>query len=374
MSASATHVPFVDLSPVSDAVREQVLQRVGELLDRGDFINGAAVEEFEQAFAEYCGRRACVGMSSGLDALRIGLTATDLEEGAGVVVPAATFAATFEAVLQAGGIPVVVDVRDDDYAMDPASLAALPVDRSSHVIPVHLYGQLSDMHSVARVAAERGLTVLEDACQAHGASRDEIHSGELARAAAFSFYPAKNLGAMGDAGALVTDDDDVAALARALRNHGETSKYHHARIGYTARLDTIQAVVLAEKLPFLDEWTEARRAAAAYYSRELAGLDGVTLPQVPDGSDPVWHLYVVRVADPAALAEFLAERSIQTGRHYPEPPHLAPAYRNLGYAPGDFPVTEALSREGLSLPLYPGITESQLEWVCHSIGDYLAAI
>jgi dTDP-4-amino-4,6-dideoxygalactose transaminase len=374
MSTAVTHVPFVDLSPASDAVRERLLQRVSDLLDRGDFINGAAVVEFEEAFAEYCGVRRCVGMSSGLDALRLGLTATGLEAGAGVVVPAATFAATFEAVLQAGGKIVVVDVGDEDYALGAATLDALSTEGCSHLVPVHLYGQLADMDGVARFADARRLTVLEDACQAHGAKRDGIRAGERSRAAAFSFYPAKNLGAMGDAGALVTDDEDVAELVRALRSHGETSKYHHVYVGYTARLDTVQAAVLVEKLPLLDDWNDARRAAARYYTRELAGLDGVKLPQVPAGSDPVWHLYVVRVADPAGLAAFLAERSIQTGRHYPEPPHLSPAYRRLGYARGDFPVAEALAREGLSLPLYPGISESQLEWVCRSIGDYAAKL
>ena len=366
-------MPFVDLSPASDAVREQVLQRVGELLDRGDFINGAAVEEFEQAFAEYCGVSHCVGMSSGLDALRLGLTATGLEDGAGVVVPAATFAATFEAVLQAGGVPRVVDVGDEDYSVDAATLARAGTDGCTHLMPVHLYGQMSDMQALGRLAESRGLAIVEDACQAHGASRDGIRPGEHARAAAFSFYPAKNLGAMGDAGALVTADDDAAALARALRSHGETSKYHHVHVGYTARLDTVQAMVLVEKLPYLDDWNEARRRAAGYYTRELAGLDGVAIPQVPEGSDPVWHLYVIRVADPVALGAFLSDRSIQTGRHYPEPPHLAPAYRTLGYAPGDFPIAEALAREGLSLPLFPGITEAQLEWVCRSIADYAAS-
>jgi len=367
VSAAATRVPFVDLSPASEAVREQVLQRVGELLDRGDFINGAAVEEFEQAFADYCGIRQCVGMSSGLDALRLGLTATGLEEGAGVVVPAATFAATFEAVLQAGGRPVVADVGEADYNLGSATLAGVATDGCTHLLPVHLYGQLSDMRAIASFAAERGLTVLEDACQAHGASRDGIRPGERARAAAFSFYPAKNLGAMGDAGALVTDDEEVAVLARALRSHGETSKYHHVHVGYTARLDTVQALMLAEKLPLLDEWNELRREAAQYYTRELAGLDAVTIPTVPEGSNPVWHLYVIRVADPVALAAFLADRSIQTGRHYPEPPHLSQAYSHLAYREGSFPVAEALGRECLSLPVFPGMREEQLEAVAAGV-------
>ena len=195
-------------------------------------------------------------------------------------------------------------------------------------------------------------------------------AGRTGRAAAFSFYPAKNLGAMGDAGAIVTDDDGLARTARALRTHGETRKYHHEHVGFTARLDTIQAIVLLEKLPLLDDWNRQRRAAAQFYTQALSGLEGIRLPVEPPGSESAWHLYVARVTDPSSFAAFLADRGIQTARHYPEPPHLAPAYRSLGLAPGDFPVAEALSREGVSLPLYPGISERQLDWVCESIRAY----
>ena len=248
------------------------------------------------------------------------------------------------------------------------------VDRAAgeatHVMPVHLYGQLTDLHSLSDIAGSHALIVIEDACQAHGASRSDVRPGDLSRAAAFSFYPSKNLGAMGDAGALVTDDAELAARVRALRVHGETRKYRHEHVGYTARLDTVQAIVLLEKLPLLDQWNRLRSAAASFYSAALATVDGVTLPRVAPGSQPAWHLYVIRTGDPQGLAAFLTERGIQTGRHYPEPVHLAPAYRHLGYAPGDFPVAETLAREGLSLPLYPGITEEQLEWVCKAITDY----
>jgi dTDP-4-amino-4,6-dideoxygalactose transaminase len=362
-------VPFVDLGPASSAVRQAVLDRVAETIDRGDFLNGDAVVDFEHAFARYCGGRHCVGTSSGLDALRISLLATGLDQGAGVIVPAQTFAATFEAVLQAGGRPVVVDVGSSDDNLDVAKVEPV-ADEATHVLPVHLYGQMADMRAITRVAGERSLQIVEDACQAHGARRDGLSPGLGARAAAFSFYPTKNLGAMGDAGALVTDDAELAARARALRVHGETRKYHHEYVGYTARLDTIQASVLIEKLAWLDEWNRQRREAADYYTQGLADLDELGLPPVPEGSDPVWHLYVVRTARPEDLAAFLAHRGIQTGRHYPEPPHVLPAYRVLGYGPGDFPVAEALAREGVSLPIYPGITESQLDWTCSSISDF----
>jgi dTDP-4-amino-4,6-dideoxygalactose transaminase len=369
----ALRVPFVDLGPMTSAVKDQVLARIGQTLHRGDFLNGEAVTEFEQQFADFTGRKHCVGVSSGLDALRLSLIASGLAPGDGVVVPAGTFAATFEAVLQAGGKPVVVDIGDEDYGFDLGQTEAAAAEGASHLMPVHLYGQMADMRALARIAERYRVEIIEDACQAHGASRDGVSAGRVGRAAAFSFYPSKNLGAMGDAGALVTDDADLASKAQALRVHGETHKYHHEYVGYTARLDTIQAIVLLEKLPWLEEWNRQRRAAARFYSDALAGLDGVRLPAQPSGSESAWHLYVIRVSAPERLAEYLAERGIQTGRHYPEAVHLSPAYRSLGYGPGDFPVAEALAREALSLPLFPGITEAQLERVCEATADYFGS-
>jgi dTDP-4-amino-4,6-dideoxygalactose transaminase len=363
------NVPFVDLGPVSAAVRQRVLERIAQTLEKGDFLNGEAVGEFERAFAEFVGRRHCVGVSSGLDALRLSLLASGFVPGDGVIVPAGTFAATFEAILQAGGTPIVVDVSDEDYNLDVRQVEAAAAG-AAYALPVHLYGQMADMRALTRVAEKNGVTVIEDACQAHGAVRDGLPAGRASLAAAFSFYPSKNLGAMGDAGALVSDDDGLAARARALRVHGETRKYHHEYVGYTARLDTIQAIVLLEKLPLLEEWNRERGAAARYYTDALSHVDILRLPTVARGSTSVWHLYVVRTEDPEGLARFLAGRGIQTGRHYPEPVHLSPAYRELGFADGDFPVAEALAREALSLPLYPGISEAQLESVCEAIVDY----
>jgi dTDP-4-amino-4,6-dideoxygalactose transaminase len=373
---SGTHVPdrvqvpVVDLSPANSRVKERVLRRIADTIDRGDFTNGAAVSEFERSFAERCRRRWCIGVASGLDALRLGLVASGLTPGAEVIVPASTFAATFEAIVQAGGFPRVVDVAEADHNLDIDKVDAAVTSASSHVLPVHLYGQMADMRGLLRVAEIHGLEIVEDACQAHGALRDDLVSGDVGRCAAFSFYPVKNLGAMGDAGALVTDDDELADRVRALRVHGETRKYHHEFIGYTARLDTLQAIVLLEKLPLLDDWNRQRGRAAQFYAQALAGIEDLRLPSEPPGSASVWHLYVVRTPDPEALAGFLRGRGIGTGRHYPEPPHLSPAYRGLGYGPGDFPVAEALAREALSLPLYPGITETQLESVCAAVLSY----
>jgi dTDP-4-amino-4,6-dideoxygalactose transaminase len=366
------HVPLVDLGPSNGAVKRRVLERIGETIDRGDFTNGHAVAEFERELADHVRRRHCVAVSSGLDALRLSLVASGLAPGAGVIVPAMTFAATFEAVIQAGGTPVVVDVAEGDYNLDVGATEVAAAQDATHMLPVHLYGQMADMRGLSGVAERHGLQIVEDACQAHGARRDGLAAGRAGRAAAFSFYPAKNLGAMGDAGALVTDDDALAEHVLALRVHGETRKYHHDYVGYTARLDTIQAIVLLEKLPLLEKLNGERRAAAQFYTHALAALEhgGLRLPPEPAGSDSVWHLYVVRSSKPQELAAFLADRGIQTGRHYPQPPHLAPAYRSLGFGPGDFPVAEALAREGLSLPVYPGISEAQLAHVCEAVQNY----
>jgi dTDP-4-amino-4,6-dideoxygalactose transaminase len=237
-------------------------------------------------------------------------------------------------------------------------------------MPVHLYGQMADMRALRTVAEKHALAVIEDACQAHGAERDGLRAGSAGGAAAFSFYPGKNLGAAGDAGAFVTNDDDASSRLRALREHGQTAKYVHALEGWSARLDTIQALVLSHKLPLLDKWNEQRRAAAAFYEDGLAGVGDLRLPPTASGSAPVWHLYVVRTTDPTALELCLRERGIGTGRHYPDPVHLTEAYAQLGYRRGDFPVAEALSRECLSLPIFPGIDEAQLAAVVDGVQSY----
>jgi dTDP-4-amino-4,6-dideoxygalactose transaminase len=239
-------------------------------------------------------------------------------------------------------------------------------------MPVHLYGQCCDMRALGKLADRYDLTIVEDACQAHGAIRDGVAAGTVGRAAAFSFYPGKNLGAMGDAGALVTDDDELAGRVVALREHGQRAKYRHDLEGYTARLDTVQAIVLLHKLRYLDIWNAERRALAASYTERLAGVGDLVLPPVPAGSNPVWHLYVVRTDRPLELAEFLVERGIGTGRHYPEPPHSSRAYEWLGYGPGSFPITEEIAAEVLSLPIFPGMTVDQLETVVDAVRDYFA--
>ena len=363
---TTTTVPFLDLRPSHDLLRETLLEAFGELIDTNAFTNGPAVAEFERSFATYCRREACIGVSSGLDALRLWLLAAGLEPGDEVIVPANTFIATFEAVSQARGVPVVVDVSESDLNMDPDAARAAITERTRFLLPVHLYGQMADM----RALLELGVPILEDACQAHGASRDGAVAGELGMAAAFSFYPGKNLGAFGDAGALVCDDDDLVTRMKALREHGQRAKYDHELIGFTARLDTIQALVLRWKLPLLRRWNDERRAAARFYSEALHGVGDLELLPIAPGSQPVWHLYVIRTAEPRRLADHLSARSIGTGFHYPEPAHLSGAYRGLGYPVGSFPVSERAAARVLSLPMFPGITEAQLEAVVDGVRSY----
>ena len=363
-------VPFVDLGPATRLVKAELLAAVEQLIDTGAFVNGPDVEAFESSFAASCDTAHCVGLASGLDALRLGLLALGLEPGDEVVVPALTFIATFEAVVQAGGVPVVADVREDDIGIDVAAVAEVCGPRTRFVVPVHLYGQMVDVAALAGVAADHGLLVLEDACQAHGAVRDGVRAGAAGTAAAFSFYPSKNLGAMGDAGALVTDDPDLASRVRALRSHGETSRYHSEYIGYTARLDALHAVVLSLKLPHLTAWNTEREAAACWYTQALAGVGDLRLPVVVPGATHVWHLYTVRTAHPEKLGDFLARQGIGTGRHYPEPPPLSPAFSSFGFRPGQFPVAEAIASETISLPIFPGITESQLKSVAFAVRTF----
>lgn len=363
-------VPFVDLNRLHRTLGDEVVEAVANLIGTGAFTNGPPVAEFERAFAAHCGTTECVGVASGLDGLVLALRAAGLEPGDEVIVPAQTFVATVAAVDQAGGRPVLVDIDEVDYGLSAAAVDPAITSRTRFLLPVHLYGQMADLTALSALADRHDLGIIEDACQAHGASRDGRRAGAVGTAAAFSFYPAKNLGAFGDAGAVVTDDVNVAEMVRALREHGQRGKYQHELQGYTARLDTIQALVLSIKLPLLDGWNEERRTAAEYYTEHLSGFGDLSLPQVAPGSAPVWHLYVVRTADPADLAGWLAGRGVATGRHYPEAIHLSRAYRHLGAGVGSYPVAEALAREGLSLPIFPGIREAELDAVVQGVRAY----
>jgi dTDP-4-amino-4,6-dideoxygalactose transaminase len=365
-------VPFLDLGPSHEGLKADLLAALSDLIDANAYTNGPEVARFEQQFAAFCGADLCIGVASGLDALQLGLLAAGVKPGDDVIVPANTFFATFEAVSHIGARPVPVDVSEQDYNLDAAHLEATLTDRTRAVVPVHLYGQLADIRRVQEIAGRHGLIVVEDACQAHGAMRDGIRAGTAGLAGAFSFYPGKNLGAFGDAGALVTSDPVLAENMRMLREHGQRQKYRHEQIGYTSRLDTVQALVLLCKLPHLDAWNAQRRELAARYEAGLATIGDIRLPPVPAGSEPVWHLYVLRTARRDELAAHLRSQGIGVGLHYPQPPHLSPAYAELGFGAGAFPLTEALSRELLSLPLFPGMTDEQLDTVVAAVTRFFA--
>lgn len=368
--APAATVPFFDLRSSHEPVAGPILEEIASLIQAGAFTNGPQVAAFELEFAGWCGAEHCVGLASGLDALRLALFALGIGAGDEVVVPANTFAATLEAVTQVGATPVLVDATEADYNLDVDAAEAAVTPRTRALLPVHLYGQMADMQSVRRLADKHDLAVLEDACQAHGAMRDDVQAGTAGDAAAFSFYPAKNLGAFGDAGALVTKDHELDETVRALREHGQRAKYLHDLQGYTARLDTIQAIVLSHKLPYLRDWNEERRTIAGLYLEGLSDIEEIRLPPVAAGSEPVWHLFVIRTRNPESMATHLREQGIGTGRHYPYPVHLMPAFTSLGHHAGDFPIAEAIASECLSLPLFPGMTQGQAETVIEAIRQY----
>ena len=355
-------IPLVD-TRISGALATELSHGFDAMLETGQWIGGAAVEQFEQVWAAHCHAKECVGVSSGTDALRLALLAAGLEPGQEVIVPALTFVGTWEAIIQAGGDPVPVDVRERDGTLDASLIDRACSRRTAFVIPVHLYGGLADMRAIASAAP--GVPIIEDACQAHGATRDW-----KSEAAAYSFYPSKNLGALGDAGAIVTDNAALASRIRRLRQHGEVSRYHHEDVGYTARLDAIQAFALSRKLPYLASWNKARAATAETYTEQLAGIGDLVLPNPQE----VWHLYVIRTANPDGLALHLAGLGVGSGRHYPVPVPFAPAYACYGYLRGDFPVAELIASRCLSLPLFPGITESQIDQVCDAVRSWFRCV
>jgi dTDP-4-amino-4,6-dideoxygalactose transaminase len=363
-------VPFLWLPPVYEELRPELDAAFARVMRSGWFILGDEVRAWEEEFARYCGAAHCVGVASGLDAMVLTLRAWDVGPGDEVIVPSNTYIATWLAPSQVGARPVPVEPVEATYNIDPARIEAAITPRTRAIIPVHLYGQAADMAPIREIAARRGIRVLEDAAQAAGARYRGKRVGALGDAGAFSFYPGKNLGAMGDAGAFVTNDDRLAARLRALREHGQARKHVHEVPGWTARLDTFQALVLSLKLPHLEEWNAERRAAAAFYLEALSGVGDLRLPPVAHGSEPVWHVFAVRTEDAEGLVASLAARGVQTGRHYPVPPHLSPAYAHLGYRAGSFPVTESLARELVSLPLFPGITEEQLVTVTAAVAAH----
>lgn len=365
-----TQIPFVDLSRAHRPLREKFLGVLARAIDESAFVMGSAVREFEEAFAQYCGSKYCVGVSSGTDALVLALKAAGLGRGDEVITVPNSFIATAAAIRMAGATPVFVDVDERTQLMDVRLLERAITPRTRAILPVHLFGQVAQMSEIHKVASAHKLIVIEDACQAHGATLGGRRIGELGSlAATFSFYAGKNLGALGEAGAVITNDSEFASRLRRLREHGQSEKYIHAELGTNARLDAIQAGFLSVKLAHLDSWNAERRRLAARYNQKLSGVPGVLLPHAADPGH-VYHLYVVRVKDRDGARRFLQERGISTGIHYPIPIHLQGAFADAGYGPGSFPVTEMLAREIISLPMFPGLTDAEVDRVCGALTEW----
>ena len=349
-------VPFLDLKAINLAQAAELEAAFKRVLNSGWYILGSETAAFEASFAEYCNSAHGIGVANGLDAIFLILKGYGIGPGDEVIVPSNTFIATWLAVSHCGAKPVPVEPVEGTYNIDPSLVEAAITANTKAIIAVHLYGQPADMGPLKEIAKRRGLKLIEDAAQAHGARYNSGVTGQLGDAAAFSFYPGKNLGALGDGGAVTTSDDALADRIRTYRNYGSKIKYYNDVPGYNSRLDELQAALLAVKLTTLDAGNEQRRAIAAYYQQHLAGIDGLTLPVIPSWAEPVWHLYVVRHAQRDLLAKKLAEKQIGTIVHYPVPPHLQPAYADMGYKEGDFPIAEAIHREVLSLPVSPTMT------------------
>lgn len=356
-------VPLVDLVAQQREIAEEIGPRIQAIFDSAAFIGGTAVAEFEEAYARHIGVEHVVGVANGTDALELALRVADVGAGDEVVVPANTFIATVEAVSRIGAIPVLVDVDADQLLIDPVEAEQAITNRTKAIVPVHLFGQTAPMERLLKLSEEYGIAVVEDAAQAQGSQRSGRPAGGFGIAAGTSFYPGKNLGAAGDAGAVLSNDADVAARVRTIAAHGSDRKYVHDVVGFNSRLDAVQAVVLHAKLRRLTEWNELRRTAAARYVELLADVPGVRLP-VPDPvNEDVWHLFVVQVDERDRVLAELNAAGIGAGIHYPTPVHLTGAYAHLGRRLGDFPTTEAAAQRILSLPLYPHITVAQQEYV-----------
>jgi dTDP-4-amino-4,6-dideoxygalactose transaminase len=363
------NVPFVDLKAQYHVLAEEVNQAISQVLENTSFILGEDVELFEQELAAYCGTEHCVGLDNGTSALELTLRAFGIGPGHEVITAANTFIATVSAIAFTGATPVLVDIDPRTYNLDVEAVERAITSRTKAILPVHLYGQPADMKPLLHLARLNNLALIEDACQAHGAYYRGQRVGSLGDAACFSFYPAKNLGAYGDGGAMVTNDAEIAAKVRMLRNYGQTRKYHHKFVAYNRRLDTLQAAVLRVKLRYLDQWNEDRARNAQRYDELLADLPVIT-PDVAAEISHVYHLYVIRVRNREALQAHLSERGIATGIHYPVPIHLQEAYLYLGYEQGDFPKTEECAKEILSLPMYAELTAEQCIYVADAIHEF----
>ncbi len=366
-------LPFIDLAAQQAEIAAEVEPAVLDVLRRGAFIGGPAVAAFEEEYAAYLGAAHCVGLANGTDAVELALRAVGVTAGGEVIMPANTFIATAEAASRIGAVPVPVDVDPEYLLIDPDAVEAAITHRTQAIVPVHLFGQVAPVERLEPIAARYGLPIVEDAAQSQGAERNGRKAGTLGRVAATSFYPGKNLGASGDGGAVVTDDDDAARYVRLMSNHGSVVKYQHEIIGVNSRLDALHAVTLSAKLRRLSAWNECRRQAAARYADLLADIPGVRVPVSMPGNSDIWHLYVVRLDhDRDRVLAALTAAGIGAGLHYPDPWHLTAAYAHLGYGPGTCPVAERAAGQILSLPMFPHLTADQQCEVADALRSALA--
>jgi len=372
MRANPAPMAFVDLAAQHAEISAEVLDAMDRVMRASSYIGGAEVRTFEKAWAGYCGLAHVVGVSSGTDALELALRAAGVEAGEEVVVPVNSFIASASAVARLGARPLFVDCDSTNLLIDPTQLASVITPRTRVVMPVHLYGQIAPMDELTAAASTAGVQLVEDAAQAHGSSQSGRRAGSWGIAAAFSFYPGKNLGAYGDAGAVGTNSEQIAVSIEALRNHGSRTRYEHPTLGFNCRLDTLQAVVLNAKLARLDRWNSARRTAANRYDQMLADVSGVIRPSRRDGNEHVWHLYVVRVPERDRVLSALNASGIPAAIHYPTPLHLTGALAHLNYGPGDFPVAEKAAGELLSLPMHPHLSETQQARVVEALAAALS--
>jgi len=365
-------VPFLDLKAQNDALHSEILSSIEEVISRSAFAGGPFVAKFEDEFAAFCQTRHAIGVGNGTDALWFALLALGVGAGDEVITVAHTFMATAEAISFCGAKPVFVDIDEDTYTLDPAHLERAITSRTKAIIPVHLYGQMADMDPIMEIAKRHNLPVIEDACQAHGAEYKGRFAGSIGHAGCFSFYPGKNLGAFGEAGAVVTNDPALATQIRVLRDHGQETKYHHSVVGWNGRMDGIQAAVLSVKLKWLAQGNESRRAIAGLYGKLLAAGEDLVIPSVAGYAKHVFHLYVVRVKKRDEVLQSLAKRGISCGIHYPKPVHLQKAYAHLGLGPGSLPVTESCADEVISLPMFPELSQEQIETVAREFNSLLS--
>jgi len=364
-------VPFLDLKVQYESIKEEIAAAIQEVLDATAFAGGPFVERFEAEFAQFCQTEQAIGVSSGTSALWLALRALGIGPGDEVITTPNTFIATAEAISFCGATPVFADIGELSYNLNPALVESAITPRTKAVIPVHLFGQMADMDAIMEIARRHNLYVIEDACQAHGAEYKGRRAGSMGDLGCFSFYPGKNLGAYGEAGGVVTNRKDLADKIRMIRDHGQAKKYYHEVVGWNARMDGIQAAVLSAKLKHIEKWTEMRRQNAMLYNDLLKDVEDVIIPTEMAGARHVYHLYVLRMAERESLIDYLKEREIHCGIHYPVPLHLQQAYRFLGYNIGDFPVAEKSSAEFVSLPMYPELSREQIEFVASEIKQFI---